>query len=325
MSTFTFAASANAVAYVGATPVFVDSSAADWNPDLELLEQSLASRAAAGGLPAAVISVDLDGQPADYRRIEPICAGDDVPLIEDAAEALGSSLEGRPAGSSGLVAALSFNGNKMITTSRDGMLVGADEALIERVRLLSTQAREPAPHCEHHEIGFNFRLSNLLAAFGRGQLSTLNERFARRRGYFNRYVELLRGGAHLDRGLPQPLTLWVPGPRWGILCRPQKLTRPLPHNPEWACVGCSDSGQVDPTRSPVEASTDGAAPVGTSGAAVACVRHAGRPGTGDRSRATSSTTTAFTLLRVPVIGSSPIPASARDEASTSSSATTTEV
>lgn len=193
VSTFTFAASANAVAYVGATPVFVDSSASDWNLDPDLLEQALAERAAAGRLPAAVVSVDLYGQPADYRRIEPICASYDVPLIEDAAEALGSSLEGRPAGSFGRVAALSFNGNKMITTSGGGMLVGDDEALIERVRFLSTQAKEPAPHYEHHEIGFNYRLSNLLAAFGRGQLSTLDERIARRRGYFDRYVEVLGG------------------------------------------------------------------------------------------------------------------------------------
>ena len=191
VSTFTFAASANAVAYVGATPVFVDSSAADWNLDPDLLEQALAGRAAADRLPAAVISVDLYGQPADYRRIEPICERYGVPLIEDAAESLGSSLAGRPGGSFGRVAALSFNGNKLITTSGGGMLVGADETLIERARFLSTQAKEPAPHYEHHEIGFNYRLSNLLAAFGRGQLATLDERIARRRWYFDRYVEVL--------------------------------------------------------------------------------------------------------------------------------------
>ena len=191
VSTFTFAASANAVAYVGATPVFVDSEPDSWNLDPELLERALSERAAAGRVPAAVISVDLYGQPADYRRIEPICERYGVPLIEDAAESLGSSLGGRPAGSFGRVAALSFNGNKLITTSGGGMLVGADEALIERVRFLSTQAKEPAPHYEHHEIGFNYRLSNLLAAFGRGQLSLLDERIARRRWYFDRYVEAL--------------------------------------------------------------------------------------------------------------------------------------
>src|SRR5690606_4782026 len=114
-----------------------------------------------------------------------------VPLIEDAAEAIGSSLDGRQAGSFGRAAALSFNGNKLITTSGGGMLVSDDEALIERVRFLSTQAKEPAPHYEHHEIGFNYRLSNLLAAFGRGQLLTLGERIERRRWFFDRYVEVL--------------------------------------------------------------------------------------------------------------------------------------
>lgn len=191
VSTFTFAASANAVAYVGATPVFVDSDDSSWNLDPALLEAELAERAASGRLPAAVIAVDLYGQPADYRRIEPICMQFEVPLIEDAAEAIGSTLDGRPAGSFGRVAALSFNGNKMITTSGGGMLVGQDQALIERVRFLSTQAKEPAPHYEHHEVGFNYRLSNLLAAFGRGQLSTLADRIERRRWYFERYVSLL--------------------------------------------------------------------------------------------------------------------------------------
>ncbi len=191
VSTFTFAASANAITYVGATPVFVDSDAATWNLDPDLLEAELAERAGTGRLPAAVIAVDLYGQPADYRRIEPVCADYDVPLIEDAAEAIGSWLGDRPAGSFGRVAALSFNGNKLITTSGGGMLVGADEDLIERVRFLSTQAKEPAPHYEHHEIGFNYRLSNLLAAFGRGQLETLGERIARRRWYFDRYAKTL--------------------------------------------------------------------------------------------------------------------------------------
>ncbi len=193
VSTFTFAASANAVTYVGATPVFVDSDLTSWNLDPDLLSQTLADRAATGRLPAAVIAVDLYGQPADYRRIEPICAEYGVPLIEDAAEALGSSLDGRPAGSFGRVAALSFNGNKLITTSGGGMLVGHDQSLIDRVRFLSTQAKEPAPHYEHHEIGFNYRLSNLLAAFGRGQLAALDDRIARRRSFFARYVDTFAG------------------------------------------------------------------------------------------------------------------------------------
>lgn len=187
VSTFTFAASANAVTYVGASPVFIDADAASWNLAPDLLERELAQRASAGTLPAAIISVDLYGQPADYRLIEPICAEHGVPLIEDAAEALGSSLGGRPAGSFGRAAVLSFNGNKLITTSGGGMLVADDAALIERVRFLSTQAKEPEPHYEHHEIGFNYRLSNLLAAFGRGQLRTLGERIQRRRWFFEEY------------------------------------------------------------------------------------------------------------------------------------------
>lgn len=191
VSTFTFAASANAVTYVGAIPLFVDSDDSSWNLDPDLLAETLAERSAAGRLPAAVIAVDLYGQPADYRRIEPICAQYGVPLIEDAAEAIGSSLDERPAGSFGRAAALSFNGNKLITTSGGGMLVSEDEALVERVRFLSTQAKEPAPHYEHHEIGFNYRLSNLLAAFGRGQLEGLGDRIDRRRWYFDQYVTLL--------------------------------------------------------------------------------------------------------------------------------------
>lgn len=193
VSSFTFAATANAVAYVGATPLFVDSDDAAWNMDPALLEDLLKERAAVGRLPAAVVCVDLYGQPADYRRIEPLCAEYGVPLIEDAAEAIGSSLDGRPAGSFGRAAVLSFNGNKLITTSGGGMLVADDETLIERVRFLSTQAKEPAPHYEHHEIGFNYRLSNLLAAFGRGQLAALDDRIARRRWFFDRYVECLGG------------------------------------------------------------------------------------------------------------------------------------
>lgn len=191
VSTFTFAATANAVRYVGATPVFLDSDESSWNLDPELLEAELVERATADRLPAAVIAVDLYGQTADYRRIEPLCAAYQVPLIEDAAESLGARLDGRPAGSFGRAAVLSFNGNKVITTSGGGMLVSDDEPLIERARFLSTQAKEPAPHYEHHEVGFNYRLSNLLAAFGRGQLMTLTDRIARRRAIFDRYVQSL--------------------------------------------------------------------------------------------------------------------------------------
>lgn len=191
VSTFTFVASANAVAYTGATPVFVDSDNDSWNMDPDLLADELRRRASLGRLPAAVVCVDLYGQPADYRRIEPVCRDHGVPLIEDAAESIGSHLDGRPAGSFGQAAALSFNGNKLLTTSGGGMLVGADGALIERTRFLSTQAKDDAPHYEHSEVGFNYRLSNLLAAVGSGQLSTLSERIERRRWIFDQYSDLL--------------------------------------------------------------------------------------------------------------------------------------
>ena len=166
VSTFTFVATANAVLQCGATPVFVDSSAADWNIDPDLVAQELAERAKHGRLPAAVVAVDLYGQCADYDRLEPICAEYEVPLIADSAESLGASRAGRPAGSRGLLATLSFNGNKIITTGGGGALVADDPALIDRARYLATQARQPAAHYEHTDAGFNYRLSNVLAAIG---------------------------------------------------------------------------------------------------------------------------------------------------------------
>ena len=177
----TFAATANAVTYLGATPTFVDSEAASWNLDPDLLAEGLAEAAAAGALPAAVVTVDLYGQCADYDRILAACAEYDVPVIEDAAEALGATYRGRPAGSFGQAGVFSFNGNKILTTSGGGMLVAPDESLVQRARHLATQAREPEPHYEHHELGSNYRLSNLLAALGHAQVSQLAERIARRR------------------------------------------------------------------------------------------------------------------------------------------------
>ncbi len=181
VSSLTFAASVNAIRYVGATPVFIDSAAASWNMDPALLEEELAESATRGALPAAVMPVDILGQCADYERIEAICGAHDVPIIEDAAEALGATYRGRPAGSFGGMAALSFNGNKIITTSGGGMLVSDDGDFIARARHLSTQARDPAPHYQHSEVGYNYRLSNLLAAVGVGQLRALDAKVARRR------------------------------------------------------------------------------------------------------------------------------------------------
>jgi len=180
VSTLTFAATANAVAYVGARPVFVDCDEATWTMDPDLLSAELDRRARRGGLPAAVVVVDLYGQCADYDRIVATCHQHGVPLVEDAAEALGATYRGRAAGSFGEVGVFSFNGNKIITTSGGGMLVSQDPARGERARYLASQARDPAPHYEHSEIGYNYRLSNLLAALGRGQLRHLAERVARR-------------------------------------------------------------------------------------------------------------------------------------------------
>ncbi|MCA1670696.1 MAG: aminotransferase class I/II-fold pyridoxal phosphate-dependent enzyme [Actinobacteria bacterium] len=191
--TLTFVATAAAVTYVGARPVFVDSEASSWNIDPELVADSLARRARRGNLPKAVITVDLYGQCADYAPLVAACARYEVPLIEDAAEALGATYRGRPAGSFGDLGVFSFNGNKIITTSGGGMLVSADSALIERSRYLASQAREPARHYEHSEIGYNYRLSNLLAALGRGQLQTLSSRVQRRRAINASYRRALGG------------------------------------------------------------------------------------------------------------------------------------
>jgi dTDP-4-amino-4,6-dideoxygalactose transaminase len=187
VSSLTFAATANAVSYVGATPVFVDSDRATWNMDPALLASALDAAAARAALPRAVIAVDLYGQCAELAPIAAACRRHRVVLIEDAAEALGATYQGRPAGAYGDLAILSFNGNKIITTSGGGMLLGADRAWIDRARKLSTQAREPARHYEHVEVGYNYRLSNLLAAVGRAQLADLDRRVAARRAINARY------------------------------------------------------------------------------------------------------------------------------------------
>jgi dTDP-4-amino-4,6-dideoxygalactose transaminase len=178
---FTFVATANAVTYAGARPVFLDSSADTWNVDPALVAEELDGCARRGQLPRAVISVDLYGQCADYDRLLDACARYGVPLVEDAAEALGATYRGRPAGTFGLAGVLSFNGNKIITTGGGGMLVTDDARLAGQVRYLATQARDPVPHYEHRMVGYNYRLSNLLAAIGRAQLLVLDERVKARR------------------------------------------------------------------------------------------------------------------------------------------------
>jgi dTDP-4-amino-4,6-dideoxygalactose transaminase len=192
-STLTFAATANAIAYVGATPVFVDVTPATWTIDPDLLAEELDECARRARLPKAVITVDLYGQCADYDPITETCGRYGVPIVEDAAEALGASYRDCAAGSFGEMAAFSFNGNKIVTTSGGGMLVSKRADWITRARFLSTQARDPAPHYEHSVVGYNYRMSNLLAAVGRGQIRSLRNRLARRRANNAFYRTTLAG------------------------------------------------------------------------------------------------------------------------------------
>lgn len=189
-SDLTFAASANAIVYTGASPVFVDCDET-WTIDPGLLDEALTARRAAGARVRAVVAVDLYGQCCDYDALRAVCARHDVVLVQDAAESLGADYRGAPAGSQGDIAAFSFNGNKIVTTSGGGALASAREDWITHARKLSTQAREPAPHYEHEEIGFNYRLSNVLAALGRAQLEVLPARVEARRAINARYRSLL--------------------------------------------------------------------------------------------------------------------------------------
>lgn len=186
-SSLTFVATASAITYVGAQPVFIDVDPKTWQLDPALLAETLANRAHAGRLPSAVITVDLYGQCADADAIGEICALYAIPVIEDAAEALGAWYKNRRAGALGRIGVFSFNGNKIISTSGGGMLVSDDGGLIQRARYLATQARDPQPHYQHSEIGYNYRMSNLLAAVGRAQLAGLDDKVAARRRVNARY------------------------------------------------------------------------------------------------------------------------------------------
>ncbi|GAA3673606.1 aminotransferase class I/II-fold pyridoxal phosphate-dependent enzyme [Nocardioides ginsengisoli] len=186
--TFTFAASVNPIRYCGATPLLVDAEPDTWGLDPALLADLLDERARAGRLPRAIVAVDLYGNVCDHRRLTDVAARYDIPIVEDAAEALGATAaDGRPAGSLGAAALVSFNGNKIITTSGGGMLVTDDDLVAERARNRASQARLPVAHYEHVEIGYNYRLSNLLAAVGRAQLAGLDAKVARRRAIGERY------------------------------------------------------------------------------------------------------------------------------------------
>jgi dTDP-4-amino-4,6-dideoxygalactose transaminase len=204
-STFTFAASANPIAYQAAEPVFIDSDTTSWNMSPAALEHAFETAHGEGWLPKAVIAVNIYGQSADYDALGEICTRYGVPLIEDAAESLGARYKGQPSGSFGRLATFSFNGNKIITTSGGGMLVSHDKELIGKARFLATQAREPELHYEHKEIGYNYRMSNLLAGVGRGQLEVLADRVEKRRAIFEEYRAGLADVEWVD---------WMPEPEW---------------------------------------------------------------------------------------------------------------
>lgn len=223
-SSLTFVASVNPVLYQGARPVFIDSDPDTWNMSPAALARALDHAHRARTLPKAVVVVHLYGQSADVDALAEVCERYDVPIVEDAAESLGAVYKGRPCGGSGRLAAFSFNGNKIITTSGGGMLVCGDGAQIERARFLSTQAREPAPWYEHNEVGYNYRMSNVLAGIGRGQLRVLGERIAARRAVFERY----RAGVAHIRAIG-----WMPEASYGMSTR-------------WLSV-CT----LDPQRSPL--------------------------------------------------------------------------
>ena len=191
---FTFSASANPIAYQGATPVFVDSEGDTWNMDPELLEMAIKDRLEkTGRLPKAIIPVHLYGMPGRMDEIMEVANRYGIPVLEDSAEALGSEYKGRKCGTFGEFAALSFNGNKMITTSGGGALVCPCEERAKRALFYATQAREQAPHYQHEKIGYNYRMSNICAGIGRGQMFVLDEHVARRREIHDLYVKLLNG------------------------------------------------------------------------------------------------------------------------------------
>ena len=206
-STLTFAASVNPIAYQGAEPVLIDSEPDSWNMSPVALERAFQQAVRENHLPKAVIVVSLYGQSADMDPILDICNRYGVPVIEDAAESLGALYKGKPSGTFGLMGIYSFNGNKIITTSGGGMLVTPNREFADRARFLATQARDPAPHYQHSTIGYNYRMSNILAGVGRGQLTVLDERVAARRRVFETYQTELASIDWLE---------WMPEPSWSF-------------------------------------------------------------------------------------------------------------
>jgi dTDP-4-amino-4,6-dideoxygalactose transaminase len=188
----TFVATANPISYTGAVPVFIDSDVLSGNISISLLGKAIRSLQMSGRKIAAVVPVDFLGKAVDYTALLAVCEDHGIPVLADAAESLGASHRGQPAGSFGNAAIVSFNGNKIVTTSGGGMVLTDDESLARRVRFLSTQAREPVAHFEHRELGYNYRLSNILAALGRAQIQRLPEMIVRRRANRQKYRELFQ-------------------------------------------------------------------------------------------------------------------------------------
>lgn len=207
VSDLTFVASVNPILYQGAIPVFIDSEPTSWNMSPAALKRAMSEAEKFGKLPKAVIVVNLYGQSADIDPLLAICDAYDVPLFEDAAESLGAKYKGKPSGTLGVMGCYSFNGNKIITTSAGGMLVSKNADLMARARYLASQARMPEPHYEHTEVGYNYRMSNILAGVGRGQLRVLADRVARRREINETYRVALRDVLEIS---------WMPEPEWSF-------------------------------------------------------------------------------------------------------------
>ncbi len=197
-SSFTFSASANPIVYQGATPVFIDSEETTWNMDPNLAEQAIQTLSSNGQMPKALILVHLYGMPSQMDRFEEIARKYNITIIEDAAEALGSHWNGKMMGTFGAMGVLSFNGNKIITTSGGGALVSKNGEWIAKARFLATQARDSAPHYQHSQIGYNYRLSNVLAGIGRGQMEVLPDRIVNRRANFSYYHKALSDLAGIE-------------------------------------------------------------------------------------------------------------------------------
>ena len=224
---FTFVATANPILYLGATPVFIDSEADTWNLCPARLREAIEDRLAKGKTPKALILVHLYGTPAKLPDILAITQEFGIPILEDAAEALGSRYQGRALGTFGAVGVFSFNGNKILTTSGGGALITNDATLAQRTRFLATQAKDEAPHYQHSELGYNYRLSNLLAGIGRGQMELLDDRVKRRREIFAWYLEHLRP---LAAGLRVALPLELPGARANRWLTTVLISEPEPEN-----------------------------------------------------------------------------------------------